>query len=123
MSGTSEKIESISDAGAFETLGIRVLREIDQDCRAIIHLGQNVVGKPIPGPVDGKKGQLDTSCCRGSPFSAVRFVELEPRKMGLSREFGLKLTQESLRLRLAGGEKGIRTPGAVSSTANYHPLP
>lgn len=53
MSGTSEKIESISDTGEFETLGIRVLREIDQDCRAIIHLGLNAVGKPIPGPVDG----------------------------------------------------------------------
>jgi len=60
MSGTSEKIDSISDAGEFETLGIRVLREFDQDCRAIIHLGLNAVGKPIPGPVDGF-GRVRTS--------------------------------------------------------------
>jgi hypothetical protein len=53
MSDTSEKIESISDPGAFKTLGIRVLKKIDQDCRAIILLGQNVAGKPIPGPIDG----------------------------------------------------------------------
>jgi hypothetical protein len=53
MPSTTEKIEGISDSGVFERLGIRVLKEIDQDCRAIILLGQNAVGKTIPGPVDG----------------------------------------------------------------------
>jgi len=53
MSSTAERIEGITDVGAFETLAIRVLREIDEDCRAIIHLGINAAGKPIPGPVDG----------------------------------------------------------------------
>jgi hypothetical protein len=35
MPTTAEKIESILDAGVFERLGIRVLKEIDQDriCR------------------------------------------------------------------------------------------
>src|ERR1700691_5455381 len=52
MSDTAEKIERIRDVGAFETLAIRVLREIDEDCRAIIHVGINAAGKTIPGPVD-----------------------------------------------------------------------
>ena len=53
MSNTAEKIEGMTDVGAFETLAMRVLREIDEDCRAIIHLGINAGGKTIPGPVDG----------------------------------------------------------------------
>jgi len=50
---TAETIEGITDTGVFETLSVRVLREVDPDCQAIIHLGINAAGKPIPGPIDG----------------------------------------------------------------------
>ena len=37
----------------FEILAVRALREIDDDCRAIVHLGTNASGKTIRGPIDG----------------------------------------------------------------------
>jgi hypothetical protein len=50
---TAEKLEAITDPAKFEILAIRALREIDGDCRALVHLGVNASGKTIPGPIDG----------------------------------------------------------------------
>lgn len=50
---TAEALESMTDAGKFEILATRVLREIDSDCRAISHVGVNAQGKTIPNPIDG----------------------------------------------------------------------
>lgn len=81
MSITAEKIERISDAGVFETLGIRVLREIDEDCRAIIHTGLNVAGKPIPDPVDGfgRVPGSGPSKYMSAAFTTTSIAELEQK--------------------------------------------
>jgi hypothetical protein len=50
---TAETLESMTDAGQFEILATRVLREIDPDCRLIAHAGVNAPGKTIPNPIDG----------------------------------------------------------------------
>ena len=50
---TAEALEKITDNGQFEILALRALRELEADCRAIIHLGMNAQGKTIPGPLDG----------------------------------------------------------------------
>jgi hypothetical protein len=43
----------MGDAGEFEILALRALRILEDDCRAVIHLGVNPQGKTIPNPVDG----------------------------------------------------------------------
>lgn len=53
MPTTAEKLEAITDTAKFEILAIRALREIDGDCRALVHLGINASGKTIPGAIDG----------------------------------------------------------------------
>ena len=53
MPTTAEKLEAMTDTAAFELLAIRVLRETDEDCKALVHLGMNAAGKTIPGPIDG----------------------------------------------------------------------
>jgi hypothetical protein len=50
---TAEALEGLPDAGEFEVLATRVLRELYDDCRAIAHFGVNAAGKTIPNPVDG----------------------------------------------------------------------
>ncbi|MCU1300664.1 MAG: hypothetical protein JWQ87_948 [Candidatus Sulfotelmatobacter sp.] len=50
---TAEAIEKITDTGKFEILSIRALRELEEDCKSVIHLGMNAQGKTIPGPLDG----------------------------------------------------------------------
>jgi hypothetical protein len=50
---TAKEIERIPNAGLFEILATRVLREIDPDCAAIVHGGVNAEGKTIPDPLDG----------------------------------------------------------------------
>ena len=50
---TAEAIEKITDTAQFEILAIRALRELEADCRAIIHFGVNPEGKTVPGPLDG----------------------------------------------------------------------
>ena len=50
---TAEALERMGDAGEFEILALRALRILDEDCRAVIHLGVNPQGKTIPNPVDG----------------------------------------------------------------------
>ncbi len=50
---TAERLEAMTDAGQFEILSLRVLRELRHDCRSIIHLGVNAEGKTIPNPIDG----------------------------------------------------------------------
>jgi hypothetical protein len=49
---TAEMIEGMTDAGEFEILATRVLRELDPDCRIIVHCGVNAQGKTIPNPID-----------------------------------------------------------------------
>jgi len=81
---TAEKIKCITDAGAFETLAVRVLREIDADCGAIIHLGINAAGKPIPGPVDGF-GQVPNSHPSryvAAAFTTISLSKLEQKWLG-----------------------------------------
>jgi hypothetical protein len=43
----------MTDAGQFEILATRSLRELDDDCRTVAHFGVNETGKTIPNPVDG----------------------------------------------------------------------
>ena len=62
---TAEALEGLGDA-EFEMLAIRSLRELEPDCKAIIHLGMNAQGKTIPGPLDG--------FCRVPGFDPPRFV-------------------------------------------------
>jgi hypothetical protein len=50
---TAEALEGLPDAGKFEVLATRVLRELYDDCRAIAHFGVNASGKTIRNPVDG----------------------------------------------------------------------
>jgi hypothetical protein len=50
---TAEHLEGMTDAGEFEILATRALRFLDDDCRAIAHLGTNAEGKTVPSPVDG----------------------------------------------------------------------
>jgi hypothetical protein len=50
---TAEALERMGDAGEFEILALRALRILEEDCRAVIHLGVNPQGKTIPNPVDG----------------------------------------------------------------------
>src|SRR4051812_22164276 len=50
---TAEVLESMTDAGQFEILATRVLREIDSDCKAVAHAGVNAQEKTIPNPIDG----------------------------------------------------------------------
>lgn len=52
MPGTAKLLEEMTDAGAFEILGLRVLRFRYEDCRGLVHLGVNADGKTIPSPID-----------------------------------------------------------------------
>jgi hypothetical protein len=61
---------------------------------------------------------MDTSFCRSSPFSAVRFVERESRNTGIFRVLRVRVGGISLQFRLAGGEGGIRTLGTGVSPYN-----
>jgi hypothetical protein len=49
---TAEKLEALTDPGVFEILCLRVLRQVEEDCRTIIHLGINAAGKTIAGSLD-----------------------------------------------------------------------
>jgi hypothetical protein len=49
---TAEKIEGMTDAGQYEILATRVLRELDPDCLAVVHSGVNAQGKTIANPID-----------------------------------------------------------------------
>ncbi|MGB9067351.1 MAG: ATP-binding protein [Candidatus Acidiferrales bacterium] len=87
MSETAEKIDRISDAGIFETLAIQVLRELDKDCEAILHLGLNPVGKPVPGPTDGfgrVAGSIPSKYAIAA-FTTIRSDKLEQKWLGISR--------------------------------------
>lgn len=50
---TQRRLAEITDEGLFEELATAVLREADQRYRLLTHLGVNLQGKTIPGPVDG----------------------------------------------------------------------
>lgn len=50
---TANAIEAMSDAGAFEVLAVRVLRQTDTDYARIEHLGVNADGKTVKNPLDG----------------------------------------------------------------------
>jgi hypothetical protein len=50
---TAELLEGMTDAGQFEILATRSLRELEDDCSAIAHFGVNAEGKTIANPVDG----------------------------------------------------------------------
>lgn len=50
---TAKAIEEITDAGDFEILATRVLRQIDSDYARVEHLGVNAEGKTVKNPLDG----------------------------------------------------------------------
>ena len=50
---TANAIEAITDAGKFEILATRVLRQVDRDYARVEHLGVNADGKTVKNPVDG----------------------------------------------------------------------
>ena len=50
---TAEALEGITDAGMYEILATRSLRELEPSCRAVAHFGVNAQGKTITNPVDG----------------------------------------------------------------------
>jgi hypothetical protein len=50
---TAESLEAITDESSFELLSLRCLRELEPDCRSLIHLGVNAQGKTVVGPLDG----------------------------------------------------------------------
>ena len=50
---TPRKLAEITDEGLFEDLATAVLREADPQYRLLAHLGVNLDGKTIRGPVDG----------------------------------------------------------------------
>jgi hypothetical protein len=45
-------IEGMTDAGQFEILATRALRELDANCKAVVHAGVNARGKTIANPID-----------------------------------------------------------------------
>jgi hypothetical protein len=63
---TAEAIESITDAGLFEILAIRVLKNLVPEFKFIDHMGVNAEGKTIRNPVD--------SFCRVPDTNPPRFV-------------------------------------------------
>lgn len=50
---TANAIESITDAGLFEILATRVLRQTDSDYSYVEHLGVNADGKTVKNSLDG----------------------------------------------------------------------
>ncbi len=50
---TRQRLAEITDAGHFEQLATAVLREADEQCRRVAHVGVNAEGKTIKSPVDG----------------------------------------------------------------------
>ena len=50
---TAELLEAMTDRGQFELLATAVLRRVNNDYAAIIHLGINAKGETITAPVDG----------------------------------------------------------------------
>lgn len=52
MGNTAKLLEEMTDAGAFEILGVRVLRFLYEDCRSLVHGGVNEEGKTVPSPID-----------------------------------------------------------------------
>ena len=50
---TANAIEAMTDAGQFEVLAARVLRQTDPDYAWIEHLGVNADGKTVKNPIDG----------------------------------------------------------------------
>lgn len=49
---TAEALEGMTDPGEFEVLATRTLREIDADCRVVVHAGVNAQGKTVANPID-----------------------------------------------------------------------
>ena len=52
-SNTRQRLAEITDAGQFEELATAVLREADERCRRVAHVGVNAAGRTIKAPVDG----------------------------------------------------------------------
>ena len=50
---TAEKLEAITDRGKFEKLATAVLRNVNKDYEAVLHLGVNAAGEPVKSPLDG----------------------------------------------------------------------
>lgn len=49
---TAEHLEGMTDPGKFELLALRVLRELFDECKSLVHLGTNAEGKTVPSPID-----------------------------------------------------------------------
>ena len=108
MSETAEKLERISDVGVFETLATQVLRGIDKDCAALLHLGLNATGKPIPGPIDGfgrvpgpAPGKYVTAA-----FTTMSLAKLEQKWLG--SKHARKASTLSVRQKKRKNDKGRR---------------
>lgn len=50
---TARAIEAMTDAGQYEILATRILRQVDADYARVEHLGVNADGKTVKNPVDG----------------------------------------------------------------------
>jgi len=73
---TAEALERLNEA-EFELLAVRSLRELEADCKAIIHLGMNARQKTIPGPLDG--------FCRVPGVNPPRFVMIAATTTNLAK--------------------------------------
>ena len=73
---TAESLERLKEA-EFEVLAVESLRELESDCRAVIHFGMNAEGKTIPGPLDG--------FCRVPGVNPPRFVMIAATTTNLAK--------------------------------------
>jgi hypothetical protein len=124
MSNTAQKIEGISDVGAFETLAIRVLREIDEDCEAIIHLGINAAGKTIPGPVDGFGRVPDSNPSKyvTAAFTTTGAAKLELKWLGDGRVSSTSPRKGSSKTRKKTKQHVFEPPDLIKAAENAKPI-
>jgi hypothetical protein len=105
---TAEALERINEA-EFELLAVRSLRELEPDCRAVIHLGMNAQGKTIPGPLDG--------FCRVPGVNPPRFVIIAATATKLT-----KLKEKWLSSRVNGDPAATSTGVRSGKRRNSHAL-
>jgi hypothetical protein len=111
VSVTAQKIRDISDAGEFEILAIRALRELDPDCAPLIHLGINSVGKTIVSPIDGfaRVPGSNPSKYVTAAFTTVASNKLEQK--WLNAGIDTPATSRGRKRRATGGSARASEPG------------
>jgi hypothetical protein len=118
MMTTAEAVEGMADAGLFEILAARSLRELDDDCRAVAHFGVNEAGKTIANPVDG--------FCRVPSSDPPRFVMLAftlTAREGLERKWLFDHTNAPRAKTATAADDGdlIKATREVASIRAAHP--